>query len=71
MLTSIAGRVAKAYIAETRGVYQPSWTIEDVAQQMAAIGDIEDPLILPAVPSGHADHIKYSFEMARQGADAE
>ncbi|MDH4040990.1 MAG: SDR family NAD(P)-dependent oxidoreductase [Gammaproteobacteria bacterium] len=67
MLTSIAGRVAKAYIVETRGVYQPSWTIEEVAQQMAAIGDGRDPLILAPVPSGHADHIKYSFEMARKG----
>ena len=31
MLVAIAGRVARAYLAETPGVYQPSWTIEDVA----------------------------------------
>lgn len=67
MLTSIAGRVAKAYVAETRGVYQPEWTIEDVAGRMAAISDRTDPLILAAVPSGHAEHINYSFEMARKG----
>jgi NAD(P)-dependent dehydrogenase (short-subunit alcohol dehydrogenase family) len=67
MLTSIAGRVAKAYVVETRGVYQPSWTIEDVARQMAAISDRTDPLILSPVPNGHAEHINYSFDMARQG----
>ena len=67
MLTSIAGRVAKAYVAETRGVYQPSWTIEEVAQQMDAISDRADPLILAAVPSGHAEHIRYSFAMATKG----
>jgi len=71
MLISIAGRVAKAYFAETPGVYRPSWTIEEVAAQMAAIGDRSDPLILSAVPSGHADHINYSFEMARKGMTAE
>jgi NAD(P)-dependent dehydrogenase (short-subunit alcohol dehydrogenase family) len=67
MLTSIAGRVAKAYVVETRGVYRPAWTIEEVAQQMEAISDRSDPLILAPVPSGHADHINYSFDMARKG----
>ena len=37
MLVAIAGRIARAYIAETAGVYRPSWTIEEVAEQ------IEDP----------------------------
>lgn len=67
MLISIAGRVAKAYVAETRGVYQPAWTIEDVAAQMKNIENRDEPLILSAVPSGHADHIGYSFEVARNG----
>jgi NAD(P)-dependent dehydrogenase (short-subunit alcohol dehydrogenase family) len=67
MLTSIAGRVAKAYVVETRGVYQSAWTIEDVARQMDAISDRSDPLILSPVPSGHAEHIGYSFDMARKG----
>lgn len=67
LLTSIAGRVAKAYVAETRGVYQPSWTIEEVAQQMEAISDREDPLVLSPVPNGHTEHISFSFDMARKG----
>lgn len=67
MLTSIAGRVAKAYVVETRGVYQGAWTIEDVARQMDAISDRSDPLILSPVPNGHAEHIGFSFDMARKG----
>lgn len=67
-LISIAGRVAKAYTAETRGVYRPVWSIEDVGEQMDSVRDTESSLILPPVPSGHVDHIRYSFEMAtREG----
>jgi hypothetical protein len=64
MLVSIAGRVAKAYIAETPGVYRPAWSIEQVGEQMDAIRDTATPLIIPVVPSGHVEHIRYSFEMA-------
>jgi NAD(P)-dependent dehydrogenase (short-subunit alcohol dehydrogenase family) len=67
MLVSIAGRVAKAYVAETRGVYQPSWTVDEVADRMDEIGDRDDPLILEPVPNGHADHIGYSFGMTKSG----
>jgi hypothetical protein len=64
MLISIAGRVAKAYLAETRGVYRPTWSIEDVAEQIGAIRHADAPIVFPVVPSGHVDHIRYSFEMA-------
>jgi hypothetical protein len=64
MLISIAGRVAKAYVAETAGVYRPSWTIEQVAEQMNAIRNMDSPMVFPTVPSGFADHIQYSFQMA-------
>src|SRR5258705_13902432 len=37
MLVAIAGRVAKAYVAETPGVYRPSWTMEQVGEDMDAI----------------------------------
>jgi NAD(P)-dependent dehydrogenase (short-subunit alcohol dehydrogenase family) len=67
MLISIAGRVARAVVAETPGVYRPSWTIEEVAEQMPAIRDTGTLKIFPAVPSGHIDHIGYSFGMAKQG----
>ncbi|WP_018500629.1 SDR family NAD(P)-dependent oxidoreductase [Parafrankia discariae] len=68
MLTSIAGRVARVFIAETPGVYQPSWTVEQVGEQLETIRDTSDPWILPVVPSAHVDHIVNSFAMAAKGA---
>lgn len=67
MLISIAGRVARAFIAESEGVYQPAWTMEEVAAQMGPIRSTDSPWVLSAVPSGHMDHIRRSFEMARKG----
>lgn len=68
MLISIAGRVARATFAESPGVYRPDWSIEQVAEQMAAVRDMTAPVIFPVVPSGHVDHIRYSFAMASTGA---
>ncbi|WP_207837256.1 SDR family NAD(P)-dependent oxidoreductase [Williamsia soli] len=68
MLVAIAGRVARAFIAETPGVYRPSWTIDEVGEQMAAIRDTSDPWILPVVPSAHVDHITKSFAIAMEGS---
>jgi NAD(P)-dependent dehydrogenase (short-subunit alcohol dehydrogenase family) len=67
ILVAVAGRVAKALIAETPGVYRPSWSIEQVGEDLAAIRDATAPVTFPAVPDGHADHIRYSFEMAHRG----
>jgi NAD(P)-dependent dehydrogenase (short-subunit alcohol dehydrogenase family) len=66
MLVALAGRVARAVISETPGVYRPSWSIADVGQHVAAIRDASDPVIFPVVPDGHADHIRYSFAMAKR-----
>jgi NAD(P)-dependent dehydrogenase (short-subunit alcohol dehydrogenase family) len=68
LLVSIAGRVARAFVAETPGVYRPSWTIEQVGEDIAAIRDASDPWILPVVPSAHVDHITKSFAMATEGS---
>jgi NAD(P)-dependent dehydrogenase (short-subunit alcohol dehydrogenase family) len=67
MLISIAGRVAKAAVAESPGVYLGNWSIEQVAEQMGAIRNMDHPVIFPVVPTGHVDHIRYSFEMAVKG----
>ena len=64
MLVSIAGRVARAFIAESPGVYRHSWSIEDVAREMDTIRNTDAPVVFPVVPSGHVDHIRYSFGMA-------
>lgn len=69
IMVALAGRVARAYIAETRGVYRPAWTIEDVAQNLAEIRDTAHQIVFPVVPDGHADHIRYSFGMASQAVE--
>ena len=68
MLIAIAGRVARAAIAKSRGVYRDPWTIEDVGAHIDEIRNMDHPLILPVVPSAHIEHISYSFEMARKGS---
>jgi NAD(P)-dependent dehydrogenase (short-subunit alcohol dehydrogenase family) len=64
ILVALAGRVATAVVAETPGVYRPSWSIADVGENMTAIRDDTQPLVFPVVPDGHGDHIRYSFQMA-------
>lgn len=70
MLISAAGRVARAYVAETTGVFQPEWTIDQVAEQIDAIRDTAKPLLFPPVPSGFVDHLGYSFQIAHGGGKA-
>jgi NAD(P)-dependent dehydrogenase (short-subunit alcohol dehydrogenase family) len=67
MLIALAGRMARAYFAETPGVYQPSWTIDEVAENLSAIRDTSSPLVFSPVPSGHTDHLRYSFGLAAKG----
>lgn len=69
MLISIAGRIARAFIGETHGVYQPAWTVAQVGKRMDTIRDTNDPWIFPIVPNGHVDHIRRSFEMAARGGE--
>jgi hypothetical protein len=64
MLIAQGGRVAKAFIAESPGVYRDNWAIEDVDDQMEAISSISRPLMFPSVPQGHIDHVYYAFKMA-------
>lgn len=64
MLIAIAGRIARAVIAESPGVQRLSWTVEDVAEQLYAIRNLAAPLEFPVVPDGHAQHIRYSFDSA-------
>ncbi|RJG56128.1 SDR family NAD(P)-dependent oxidoreductase [Sphingobium terrigena] len=65
MLASIAGRVARVFIAESQGVYQPDWSIEDVDNRIDAIMDSADPVTFGL--HGHVDHIRYSFGRAVAG----
>jgi NAD(P)-dependent dehydrogenase (short-subunit alcohol dehydrogenase family) len=67
LYVALAGRVARAVIAESPGVYRPSWTLEDVAEHLEEIRNISAPLIFPVVPDGHNEHIRYSFGLATHG----
>jgi len=69
MFIALAGRVARAVIAESPGVCRPSWTVEDVGTYLDAIRKIEAPLVFPVVPDGHGQHIRYSFELAHGSGD--
>ncbi|MCG5431092.1 SDR family NAD(P)-dependent oxidoreductase [Mycobacterium sp. MYCO198283] len=66
---ALAGRVARAVVAETPGVYQPSWTVEQVGERLDEIRDTSALEIFPVVPDGHTDHIRYSFGMAHARSD--
>jgi NAD(P)-dependent dehydrogenase (short-subunit alcohol dehydrogenase family) len=63
---AVAGRVARAFIAETEGVYRPSWTIDGVAENIEAIRDESRQWVF-AQRTGFSDHLARSFEMASRG----
>ena len=60
-----AGRMARAFATETKGVFRLEWTVEDVASDLAAIRDLDgERWTFPPYPSGMADHLGRSFEWA-------
>jgi NAD(P)-dependent dehydrogenase (short-subunit alcohol dehydrogenase family) len=63
MYAAIGGRMARAFVSETRGVYRDPWTIEEVAAQIDEIRNTESPMTFPILPAGHDEHISYSFQM--------
>lgn len=69
MFIALAGRVARAVVAESPGVHRPAWTVEDVGAHLDAIRNIEAPLVFPVVPDGHGRHIRYSFDLAHRSSD--
>ena len=64
---ALAGRIARAYIAETIGVYQSEWTPEQVASRWGEIADTAKSVVFAPVPTGFNDHLGYSFAMAKAG----
>ncbi|MFT3966476.1 MAG: SDR family NAD(P)-dependent oxidoreductase [Sphingobium sp.] len=67
MLVAMGGRMARAYIAESRGLYRPQWSVEDVADEIGAIRDSAAQEIFPPVPDGQLDHLLYGFGMIKAG----
>jgi len=65
MLVAMGGRVARAWTAESPGVFHKDWTIEQMAADDAAIRDTASPVLFPPVPHGELDHLMYGFAMSR------
>ena len=65
MFVSVAGRIARAFITETRGIYRPDWTIDAVADQIDAIRDEGELWTFHPLENGFGEHLSRSFEMAR------
>jgi NAD(P)-dependent dehydrogenase (short-subunit alcohol dehydrogenase family) len=66
MLVAMGGRVARAFIAESEGVFRPEWSIEDVAGDIDAIRAADKPLVFAPSPQGELDHLLFGFDMARR-----
>jgi NAD(P)-dependent dehydrogenase (short-subunit alcohol dehydrogenase family) len=69
MYVAMGGRVARAWIAENVGVYQPEWSLEDVAERIDLIRTDGDSLAFAPVPDGQLDHLLYGFKMIRDAAN--
>jgi NAD(P)-dependent dehydrogenase (short-subunit alcohol dehydrogenase family) len=69
ILIALGGRMARAALVESPGVYRPSWTIDAVAAEIDTIRDIADPLHFAPGEFGFGKHLGYSFGMAKQGAE--
>jgi NAD(P)-dependent dehydrogenase (short-subunit alcohol dehydrogenase family) len=68
MYVSVGGRVARAFIAESEGLYRPSWTIDEIGDNIDAIRDTSKLWMLDPVPSGFMDHLTRSFAMTKADA---
>jgi NAD(P)-dependent dehydrogenase (short-subunit alcohol dehydrogenase family) len=65
-ILSVGGRVARAYMTESRGVFRDDWSIEKIAEQLDAIQDRSQSVVIEPAPTGHDDHLAYSFAMAKK-----
>ena len=67
LFVAIAGRMARAYVTETRGLYRPEWTIDDVAENIARIRDESANFTFHPAKGGFVGHLTKSFEMTAGG----
>jgi len=63
-LIAAAGRMARAFTTETKGVFQREWSVEDIAARIDEIRDPAQQWTFPPYPSGMADHLGESFKWA-------
>ena len=67
MYAAMGGRIARTFVAETPGLYDPDWSIESVAERIDAIRDARETVAFPPLPDGQLEHLMYGFRMAREG----
>lgn len=61
-----AGRMARAFTTESKGVYQPHWSIEDIASNINQIRDADgERWTFPPYPTGFGDHLGQTFAWAK------
>lgn len=65
LYVSMAGRIARAFVTETRGVYRSEWSIDQVAADLDAIRDATTCWTFHPVENGFGEHMARSFAMAR------
>lgn len=68
LIVAGAGRVARAYVAETHGAYSANWTVEEIAAKAAAIQKADPIVMFNPVPNGHFEHLGYGMAMQRKGS---
>ncbi|MDE2403710.1 MAG: SDR family NAD(P)-dependent oxidoreductase [Sphingomonadales bacterium] len=64
LYASVAGRIARAFVTETEGVYLPAWTIDDVAERLPEIRDARRQWTFHPAENGFGEHLGRSFAMA-------
>lgn len=63
LYVAVAGRVARAYVTETHGVYKPDWTIDSIAENLDAIRDTSNNFTFHPAEGGFGEHLAKSFGM--------
>lgn len=67
LYVAVSGRMARAYVTETRGVYKPEWTIDSVADNLDAIRDTSANFTFHPAEGGFGEHLGQSFGMVASG----
>ncbi|MDB5726448.1 MAG: family NAD(P)-dependent oxidoreductase [Novosphingobium sp.] len=66
MYVSMAGRVARAFVTETAGVFHPDWTIDKIGDEINAIRNTDELWTFHPAENGFGEHMAKSFEMVRE-----
>ncbi|WP_334183772.1 SDR family NAD(P)-dependent oxidoreductase [Novosphingobium sp.] len=66
MYVSMGGRVARAFISETEGVYRPDWTIDSVVAEIGDIRDMARQWTFHPAENGFGEHMARSFDLVRR-----